>query len=88
MSKIILNENKKTFSKSSKMFFNAQKKQMELDLEREKCEEERKKTIKDSLTKIKELKKNNRQMSKEILVTLIKLIFFRLKEKIFFSKRK
>jgi hypothetical protein len=68
MSKI-LNENKKTFSKSSRMFFEAQNRQRELDIEKEKCEEERRKTIKDSLSKIKELKKNNRQMSKEIYVT-------------------
>lgn len=62
-------ETKKTFSKSSEMFFAAQNKQLQMDLEKDKNEEERRKTIKESLSKIKELKKHNRQKSKEILVT-------------------
>ena len=64
-----LRDTKKTFSKSTEMFFAAQKKQIQLDLEKENEEEERRKTIKQSLNKIKELKKNNRQKSKEIVVT-------------------
>ena len=64
-----MRETRKTFSKSGEKFLAAQNRQLQLDLQKENNEEERRKIIKESLSKIKELKKNNRQKSKEIIVT-------------------